>query len=118
MKYREFMEHPRYSKILHHWIDMTFGKKQQSVEDQNIYFSYATPEYYEKTPDEEITRMALNSASEFYQLPRQLFTNNHRSLGNIEQTDNFEEAKSINQMEGVEEVTKEEIKVFKDEDIM
>lgn len=112
------MEHPKYSKILHHWIDMTFGKKQQSEEEKNIYFSFATQEYYDKTPEEEVSRMALNSAAEFYQLPKQLFVQNHKGLGNIDQQENTEEEKKEGvAAEGVEEVNQEAIKMTKDEDI-
>lgn len=118
MKFREFIENTKYTKILNHWIDMVFGKRQQNTDDKNIYFSFATQDYYDKTQQAEVSRMALKSASEFFQLPKQLFVNNHKMLGNKDQSDNIEEIKGSStklNLVGVEEVNKEEIKIIADE---
>ena len=120
MKFREFMENPRYSKILHYWIELVFGRKQQNLEEKNIYFCFATESYYEKTDEEDIPPMATNSAAEFFQLPKQLFTNNHKALGARDQSDSAEEINKnmiVSNADGVEEVNKEEIKITKDKDI-
>lgn len=60
--------------------------------------------------------MALKSAFEFYQLPNQLFFNNHKAFGTKSQNDRNDknESKSSNQEQPLEQVNKEEIKIIKD----
>ena len=113
MKYREFIEDPLYSKDLPEWIDMIFGKKQQRKESKNIFFSFATPEYFNNTSTEEILKTeALMSATEFYQLPRKLFMNKHRNITNKDPNDLREETEISNKIFGNEsEMLKEEIRV-------
>ena len=112
MKYREFIEDPQYTKELNHWLDITFGKRQQSKEDMNIFFSYATPDYYEKISEEEIRKnQALVSATEFYQLPAKIFYNNH-SVSNAKEANRGRDESPIKNISNInDEIRKEEIKV-------
>mmetsp|Transcript_29032 Transcript_29032/g.28706 ORF Transcript_29032/g.28706 Transcript_29032/m.28706 type:complete len:150 (+) Transcript_29032:2-451(+) len=81
MKYREFIEDPTYSSNLPEWIDMTFGKKQQKKECTNIFFQFATSEYYEKATIKNLEEnTALSSATDFYQLPKCIFAKEHRII--------------------------------------
>lgn len=105
---------------MHYWIDLVFGKRQQSVEDKNVYFSFATEAYYEKTPKEKYMPGAPTSVTNFFQLPKQLFLNYHKTMDMRDQSENTEEnsgALTVPNAEGVEEVNKEEIKINHDEDI-
>ena len=80
MKLREFIEDYRFSKSLNYWIDLIFGKRQQTEENWNIFFSFATQNYYDSTDICEITRDAVISTGEFNQLPKQLFTRYHKEI--------------------------------------
>ena len=85
MKLREFVEDYRFSKSLNYWIDMIFGKRQQTEENLNIFFSFATQEYYDYANPKEITREAVISTGEFFQLPKQLFSKYHREIDSTAQ---------------------------------
>ena len=118
MKFREFIESSRYAKSLHHWIDMVFGKRQQSVEDNNVYFSTSTQRYYEKMNKDEIDPISVESAAQFFHLPKRLFISYHKSLGSKVQNDENEEDKNNanpNNFESVNDVKKEDITISKDE---
>jgi hypothetical protein len=116
MKFREFIEQQKFCKNINCWLDMTFGKKQQSIDDMNVFFSFATQNYYEKLRESDISRMALKSAFEFYQLPQQLFYTNHKAFGTKNQIDKSDkgEGRNSNQEVPLEQVNKEEIKIIKD----
>ena len=118
MKFREFIESPRYTKMLHYWIDMVFGRRQQSVEDNNVYFSTSTQNYFDKMDHKEIDPISVESAAQFFHLPKKLFTNFHKSLGSRVQNDENEEDKNsgkANTFDSVNDVKKEDITISKDE---
>ena len=73
---------------------MVFGWKQQDVSSNNIYFSFATEKFYENAKS-VVSRMALKSAGEFFQLPKQLFSNSHKGIGQRDQSDNFIETNDL-----------------------
>lgn len=120
MKFREFIENPKYSKTLHYWIDLVFGKRQQSYEDSNIYFSSSTEEYYNlRTEKSDVGRTTVESAAEFFHLPKKLFTNYHKALGSKDQNDENEEEELNSQslLQNKFEVNINDIKITKDENI-
>jgi len=100
MKFREFIEKQKYCRFVNYWIDMVFGKRQQSSEDLNVFYSFATPEFYKNADEEEITDMALKSAYEFFQLPSQLFLNIHKpyKLKNQDDIDMRNQDNTLNQV--------------------
>ena len=97
---------------------MVFGKRQQSVEDKNVYFSTSTQEYYDNIDKDQIDPISVESAAEFFHLPKKLFINYHKSLGSKVQNDDNEEDKSNmnqNTLESVNDVNKEDITISVDE---
>ena len=104
--------------MLHYWIDMVFGRRQQSVEDNNVYFSTSTQEYFDKMDQKEIDPISVESAAQFFHLPKKLFTHNHKSLGSRVQNDENEEDKNngnVNKFDRVNDVKREDITISKDE---
>ena len=73
---------------------MVFGCKQQDSNSSNVYFSFATEKFYDNART-SISRMALKSAGEFFQLPKQLFAYSHKGIGQRDQSDNFIETTDV-----------------------
>ncbi|CAI2382755.1 unnamed protein product [Moneuplotes crassus] len=80
MYLRRALRDDNISSNLNVWIDLIFGKKQQDKKSLNVFYELASSKYYEKARknlSDEINRENLVTASMFFQLPTQIFTDSH-----------------------------------------
>lgn len=83
------------SKNLHHWIDLIFGYKQQSIEDANNYHPYSDPAYVNSLTDEEEKRFAKSHIANFGVNPLKLFPSPHPQRIFIPSQHNFQEEQNL-----------------------
>ena len=75
---RKFIENSIYSKDISTWIEMVFGRKQQSEKQLNVYFEVCDYQYFNKIDKtQEFSRMKLKAIAEFQQIPIKLFEKKH-----------------------------------------
>jgi hypothetical protein len=87
MNLRRALRDSKYSKHLNTWIDLTFGTRQQSKKDMNVFFELASkvtieygiaPKYYSNLESPyQVNRESLKSTADFFQLPTKLFSSSH-----------------------------------------
>ena len=81
MQQRKFIENSRLNKNINVWIELLFGRRQQSEKEFNIFFEMCSSEYFKSISKTELfDRMLLRSVSEFFQLPSKLFDKKHPRL--------------------------------------
>ena len=82
-KHRLALESPHVSANLHKWIDLVFGCKQNSIEDDNVYHPYSYEGFidFDKVTNPQERKAYEIHVSEFGQTPRQLFKKLHPKKG-------------------------------------
>ena len=82
-KHRLALEAPHVSNNLHKWIDLIFGCKQNSIDDNNVFHPYSYEGYidFSKVTDPQEKAAYEVHVREFGQTPRKLFAGLHPRKG-------------------------------------